>query len=83
MQLIYNGSAVPLPDADPDAMQMVSVWAVPVDYMPSGFFIDARSPRELQQVPACAGSDALLLAELTLSSEGADVQYLAEGVTVE
>ena len=83
MQLIYQGQAVDLPASTPEGIRFVSVWAVPAIYIEGGFFISNTGSGEIEEVPACAGSDAQRLIKITLSEGEYSIEMQADGVVLE
>lgn len=82
MNLLYQGVQTAIPEPA-SGMLFVSVWVVPSTYIEEGRFVSVHEAGELQQVPACAGSDAQLLAELTLSEGSYEITHIAEGASLE
>lgn len=48
---------------------VVSVWAVPTDYQPNGFYVDVTPDGKPASIPACASSDATRLTTLGLPAD--------------
>ena len=48
---------------------VVSVWAVPTDYQPNGFYVDVTPEGKPASIPACASKDATRLATLDLPAD--------------
>lgn len=82
MNLVYEKRRVALPDAA-DRISFVRVWDVPEGYREGGFFVSAHGPGEYPQAPACAGGDAKLVADLSISGDEVDVGFLAKGAKIE
>lgn len=71
--LVFGSYGHALPELPQDAI--VRLYRVPVDYRDSGYFVSVQASGQAQDLPACAGGDAKLLATLALpASEAAQLK---------
>ncbi|CAB5521273.1 Uncharacterised protein [Pseudomonas putida] len=60
--LVIDDQRIALPAIEADAV--VNVWAVPLEYRDSGYFVAVKLPGQPEEIPACSPADAVWVGEV-------------------